>query len=270
MIDDRYIPLVMDYLDGTLSQEQEQELSQLLQSGALSEKELQDYARLLVTMEELPQPEPSDRLRTNFYSMLAQTEAAERKPGLLQRLQQGLGRLLWSGQVQAGMVMAGALLLVLGAGIGYWLRPANPYEQQVGHLQTQLVQMQQVLLLTQLEQSRSATDRLRAVNMSQELPRADHEVITALLNTLNSDPSINVRLAAIEALQQHAQHPQVREGLVRSFELQESPLVLIALAEAVTALQEKSAVAPMQKLLEQEQLDSTVKQQITQSIQTLL
>ena len=269
MIDDRYIPLVMDYLDGQLSPVQEQELKELLEKGILQERELQEYQQMLFQLEALPAPEPSPRLRTNFYTMLAQAEAEEKQPSLLQQLQERLSRLFWSGQVQAGTVLAGALLLILGLGIGYWLRPVQVYEQQISQLQHQLVEMQQVVLLTQLEQS-SATDRLRAVNQSQELPQADQQVIRALLNTLNSDPSINVRLAAIEALQAHAQHPLVREGLVRSFEQQESALVLIALAEAVAALQEKRAVAPMQKLLEQKELDSTVKQQINQSIQTLL
>jgi hypothetical protein len=270
MIDDRYIPLVLDYLDGTLTEEQQEELDQLLAGGILQEKELQEYARLLVQMEALPQPEPSAHLRTGFYSMLAREEAELKKPSLLQSLQQRLERLFWSGRVQAGMVLAGALLLVLGAGLGYWLRPVAPYEQQIGQLQTQLLHMQQVMLLTQLEQSGSATERLRAVNQSQELPLADQQVIEALLNTLNNDPSINVRLAALEALHRHAGHAQVREGLVRAFEQQDSPLVLIALAQEVATLQEKRAVGPMQRLLEQEELDSTVKQQINRTIQTLL
>lgn len=270
MIDDRYIPLVMDYLQGQLSTAQQQELQELLRTGVLQEQELQEYRQLMMQLEGLPEPQPSPALRTNFYTMLAEVEAEEKKPGLLQQLQERLERLFWSGRVQAGTVLAAALMLVIGVGIGYMLRPVAVYEQQIGHLQNQLVQMQQVALLTQLEQSPSATERLRAVNQSQDLPQADQEVIKALLNTLNSDPSINVRLAAIEALHQHGQHPLVREGLVRSFERQDSPLVLIALAEEMVALQEKSGIAPMQKLLEQEELDSTVKQQINQSIQTLL
>ena len=269
MIDDRYIPLVMDYLEGQLSPEQEQELNSLLQQGIIKEQELQEYSSLLLQMDSLPAPEPSPRLRNNFYTMLAQAEAAENRPSWTQQLKERLERLFWTGQVQAGSVLAGALLLIIGIGVGYWLRPVQVYEQQIGQLQEQVVQMQQVALLQQLEQS-SATERLKAVNLSQDLPEADQQVIKALLNTLNSDPSINVRLAAIDALHMHAKHPLVREGLVRSFEHQESPLVLIALADAMAALQEKRAVAPMQKLLEQDELDSTVKQQINQSIQILL
>jgi hypothetical protein len=270
MIDDRYIPLVMDYLEGQLSSSQEQELKELLDKGILQEQELLGYSQMLAKLSALPEPEPTPRFRNNFYTMLAQAEAEEQQPSLLQRLQNRLERLFWTGQVQAGTVLAGAVLLILGLGIGYLLRPVQVYEQQISQLQTKVVEMQQVMLLTQLEQSSSATDRLRAVNQSQDLPQADQQVIKALLNTLNNDPSINVRLAAIEALHTHAKHPLVREGLVRSFEYQDSPLVLMALAEEMAALQEKRAVAPMQKLLEQEGLDSTVKQQINQSIQTLL
>lgn len=269
MIDDRYIPLVMDYLEGQLTLAQEQELKELLEAGVLKEQELKEYSSMLLQLKQLPEPPPSPRLRNNFYTMLAQAEAEEKRPTLVQRLQGRLERLFWYGKVQAGAVLAGALLLILGIGFGYWLRPVQVYEQQISQLQQQVVEMQQVVLLNQLEQS-SATERLRAVNQSQELPQVDQQVIRALLNTLNSDPSINVRLAAIEALHAHAQHPLVREGLVRSFEQQDSPLVLMALAEEMAALQERRGIKPMQKLLEQDELDSTVKQQINKSIQILL
>lgn len=269
MIDDRYIPLVMDYLEGQLTLAQEEELKELLEAGVLKEQELMEYSSMLLQLEQLPEPQPSSRLRNNFYTMLAQAEAEEKRPTLVQRLLGRMERLFWSGEVQAGSVLAGALLLILGIGLGYWLRPVQVYEQQISQLQHQVVEMQQVVLLNQLEQS-SATERLRAVNQSQELPQADQQVIRALLNTLNSDPSINVRLAAIEALHAHVQHPLVREGLVRSFEQQDSPLVLMALAEEMAALQEKRGLKPMQKLLEQDELDSTVKQQINKSIQILL
>ncbi len=269
MIDDRHIPLIMDYLEGQLSTEQEQELQALLNNGEIKEQELQEYSNMVMALQAMPEPVPSPRLRTNFYTMLAQEEAEAKRPGFLTRLQQGMERLFWKGQVQAGAVLTGALFLILGIGLGYWLRPATAYEQQISQLQNQLVEMQQVVLLNQLEQN-SASERLRAVNLSQELPKADQQVIDALLNTLNTDPSINVRLAAIEALHKHADYPLVREGLVRAFEHQDSPLVQMALAEEMAALQEKRAVAPMQKLLEQKDLDSTVKQQINQSIQILL
>lgn len=269
MIEDRYIPLVMDYLEGQLSPAQEQELQQLLQAGILQEQELQEYSHMLLKLESLPEPGPSLRLRDNFYTMLARAEEEATHPGMLERLRLQLAQLFWWGRVQAGTVLAGALLLIFGIGMGYWLRPSARYDQQISQLQKQLVEMQQLVLLNQLEQS-SASQRLQAVNLSQELPRADQQVINALLHTLNTDPSINVRLAAIEALHRHAEYPQVREGLVRAFEHQDSPLVQMALAEEMAALQEKRAIAPMQKLLEQKDLDSTVKQQINQSIQILL
>lgn len=269
MIEDRYIPLVLDYLDGQLQPEQAEELQRLLEEGILKEEELQAYGLMMQQLEEMPQPQPGPRLHDNFYTMLAEAEAQEKKPSFSQSITERLSRFFWTGQVRMGAVLSGILLLLTGMGAGYWLRPVQVYEQQISQLQDQVLQMQQVVLLTQLEQS-SATERLKAVNLSQELPQADQQVIKALLNTLSNDPSINVRLAALEALHVHAHHPQVREGLVRAFELQDSPLMLIALAEEMAALQEKRAVAPMQKLLKEQNLDSTVKQQINQSIQILL
>jgi len=91
-----------------------------------------------------------------------------------------------------------------------------------------------------------------------------------LLQTLNHDPSVNVRLAAIEALYEHAAHPTARQGLVQSIGQQDSPLVQLALADIMVAMQEKNAVQPLRKLLAKENLNEAVKVRIKQSIQVLI
>jgi hypothetical protein len=75
--------------------------------------------------------------------------------------------------------------------------------------------MRQTMLLTMLEQP-SATDRLKAVTYTDELDEVDDKVIDALLQTLNNDPNVNVRLVTVEALHKLASHPKVRQGLIQS------------------------------------------------------
>jgi HEAT repeat protein len=97
----------------------------------------------------------------------------------------------------------------------------------------------------------------------------DEKVIQALLQTLNNDPNINVRLVTVETLRQFADEPQVREGLIQSITRQESPLVQIALADVMVGLQEKRSVKQLQRLLEQENLDETVKIKIKETVKVL-
>lgn len=115
----------------------------------------------------------------------------------------------------------------------------------------------------------TATERLKAVSYTQELNKVDDKVIDALLTTLNSDPNENVRLVTLEALVQLGNYPKVREGLVQSLMKQESPLVQVALADAMVKLQEKRSVKEFKQLLQKENLNKAVKGKIEKTIQVL-
>jgi HEAT repeat protein len=102
------------------------------------------------------------------------------------------------------------------------------------------------------------------------LQQADDRVVKALLYTLNHDENVNVRLVTVEALYRFADNPAVREGLVKSIAGQESPLVQIALADAMVGLQEKRSVEKMRELLRHTETDAMVKEKLESSIQVLL
>jgi HEAT repeat protein len=102
------------------------------------------------------------------------------------------------------------------------------------------------------------------------MSNVDMKVIGALFTTLNEDPNVNVRLATLEALVKLSGEPKVREGLVKSIELQESPMMQSAIADAMVKLQEKSSVKSLQKLLGKKDLNQMVKTNIQKSIQQLI
>jgi hypothetical protein len=160
-------------------------------------------------------------------------------------------------------------MLLVGWVGGYWLTPKTtgtvPAEQVADAGETGRRNM----VLTLISQS-SATDRLKAVGYTSELQQADERVVKALLFTLNHDENINVRLVTVEALSRFADDPTVREGLVRSIMQQESPLVQVALADAMVALNEKRSVAPLRELLRQQGTDVYVKEKLESSIRILL
>ena len=88
--------------------------------------------------------------------------------------------------------------------------------------------------------------------------------------TLNNDPNVNVRLAALEALVPFTGQGAVREGLIRSIANQDSPLVQLNLAELMAAIQEKKSVGELQKLVDSEKTPVEVKDKIRQTIAVLI
>ncbi len=268
MMDEKYMPLALAYIEGDLSPEGRVELQLLMANGKVDEKELQELALFygkLPAADEIKVP--AEQMRNRFYSALAGEERKAAQQNWPQQI------LTWWQGVRSGAEMRlafGFCMLLLGIGIGYLLRPAAPSEgPQLSQLTNEVQQMREMVILSMLEQS-SSTERLKAVNMGYELKEADVRIIEALLRTLNSDPNVNVRLAAVEALKKHADKAIVREGLLASIHRQDSPLLQIALADLMVELQEKQAVEPMKKLLEEQGVNESVRQKIKNSIHVLI
>lgn len=120
--------------------------------------------------------------------------------------------------------------------------------------------MRQLVALS-LMQQQSATDRLEGVNWAYRVQKSDTEVVSALLNTVREDTSVNVRLAAVDALKPFAKgSPLVRKALIQSLVKQDSPMVEIALVDLLVDLREPSAVVPMKKLSEDSKQPSEVRE----------
>ncbi len=66
--------------------------------------------------------------------------------------------------------------------------------------------MRQLVALS-LMQQQNASDRLRGVNYTYRVEPDDPQVLSALLTTVNHDPSVNVRLAAVDALRKFTDGP---------------------------------------------------------------
>jgi len=258
-----------DWLHGDLPEAERRALDAHLAQCPACQQELAAFRHLWHSMGSIATPEPSEQVRPRFYAMLAEFEAEATRETWATKLQQ-----LWQQLVSPSPALRMAysvLLLVVGLVVGYRLNsrtgPAAPgSEATVATASAD--DNEQKMLLARLENP-SATQRLKAVSESKEIAQANEEVVTALLSTLNNDPNVNVRLATLDALAQLGRDPQVRQGLVRSLTLQDSPLVQSALADVMVQLQVRRSVQPLRQLLRQTDLNEAVKTKIETSIQTL-
>ncbi len=264
-MDKQYLELIEKYNSGNAAEAEITQIEQLLEDGIIEITDLGDLNAINQKIEEIHVPEPSESMKTGFYSILAkEKEKASRRSifeGLSEMLQ-GFG--LSTQGVRLAYVTT---LLVIGIGIGWMIRPS--YSTQLDILSGEMQQMREMMMLSMLEKP-SAIERLKAVNLTSQINQADEKVITALLTTLNNDENTNVRLATIDALLNYADYPKVRQGLVEAIVQQESGMVQIALAETMVALKEKSSVEELRKLLEHNHLEEGVKERINESISALI
>lgn len=201
-------------------------------------------------LEELPEPEPSVDLRATFYSGLREM-----------RRRRSATQSHWTWW-RHPVFQAAAAVVILAGGIGIGIglmgggRRADP---QISELKVEVENMRQLVTLSLLQQQ-SASDRLRGVTYSYRVEPSDVEVLSALLQTLNHDPNVNVRLAAVDALRNFSDSEVARNGLVQALGKQKSPLMQISILDQMVAIQEHSAVPAVRALLEQPDLNPDARQ----------
>ncbi len=254
--------LLPDYLHGALAHNAADKIEQHLEQCAQCKETVTLWNRLA----DLPQEQPSPLLRARFEAMLKTYEEAraeKRPPG--PRRNWSLLPFLMGGnwaRAAAGFAAA-AVLLVAGFAAGrFTMRPEpapHSAETEIASVREELRDMRQLVVLSMLQQQ-SASERLQAVAMGTQQAQINPDVMQALLRTLRFDSSVDVRLAALNALSRHGSQPGVRAALVDILQANQSPLVHVALIDRLVQMRETSAVAPLQQVRQDPALNPAVRQ----------
>ena len=252
--------LIAKYNEGVADPFEIQQIEELIEHGKISLTHLSSLEKLNEQIEMMRMENVSMEQDSRFHQMLREEK---------QKVQSSTVSISWPRLMEwmPRLAMA-AVILVAGFGMGYFFqKPTGDNEVRV--LTEQVQGLKEMMMISLLEKE-SATERLKAVSLTDEIDGPSKKVTEALLNTLNEDASVNVRLAALEALGKYIKMPHVREGLVRSIAKQDSPLVQVALAEMMVTMREKSSVNELKKVLEQKSTPKEVKEKIKESINVLI
>jgi HEAT repeats/Putative zinc-finger len=249
--------ILPEYLSESLGEAQELAFTSHLTACEACRAETERLGSLWRGLALLPDtmPEPGANVRDRFYESLAAyrhgLESA--RGGWREKL-----AALWPRQPAWQMGISFALL-VLGVGMGYSMRPVKQeVEPDVAQLRGEVSNMRQMVALS-LMQQQSAGERLRGVNWAYRVESSDTEVLSALLETVNNDSSVNVRLSAVEALHRFGASPVTRTAIVQSIRKQTSPLVQIALIELLVDLKVTDAARELNSLASDNTVDASVR-----------
>ena len=260
--------LFPDYLAGSLPDRVHAELTEHLEACVACREEQESLLGLWTKLSLLPEIEPSPAADSRFQTMLAAYRAGWDQPkhgsALRTRLRDWLGR-RWL--VQPAWQFA-VVLLLFGGGLlaGWSLRRSGSGKDsstgtQLAELRREILSLKEQTALALLQQP-SASERLRGMDWTSRLDQPDEQVPRALLRALDSDPNVNVRLAAVEALQRFARQAPVRRALLNSLPRQPSPLVQVELIDLMVDLDDKETVPVLESLLNDRELNETVRERV--------
>ncbi|WP_370088329.1 HEAT repeat domain-containing protein [Ekhidna sp.] len=181
---------------------------------------------------------------------------------LLQEKLKGNNQTQWSWM----QIAAAIALLVIGFGAGKF--SSGNTSEELSSMRAEIQSLKEVTLTNTL-QKHSASKRILAVNQIEEKASINRELVSTLITTLNTDESPNVRYAALQALKKFMGEEDVKAELVKSLEAQTDPLIQISLITILVEAEERSAIAPLKDMINDEQTTPEVKQQAQVAIQVL-
>lgn len=259
----------IEYLSETMEPQERRDFEEFLEGHPEYRKVFNGLQETWLGIDSIKIPSPSAKMDRRFYALLHdQTKKAEKPDSRSVDRVWTFLESLWRPQLAYGTAILG-----LGLVLGYFLRPTSPSNQiettVVSHTEPETEGVRQQLVLTLLEQP-SANKRLQGINEANKIGKTNEKVIQALLQTLNNDSNVNVRLVAIESLINYVDDPKVREGLVQSIVSQDAPIVQVTLANLMVALQEKKSIEPFKTLMRTKELDTSVKKKLETSIKSII
>jgi hypothetical protein len=262
--------LLVEYIDGSLNEQDRVIVDEHLSSCEACSKEAEEIKSLFLGLNDMDLGEPSENLRNNVYSMINSFSL-----GMDNRLKPPLcGKALrwidsWWPRRPVIQFAVTVSVLIIGFAIGLKIDIRNESEMEIAQLKTDVNQIRQTVMSSLLNQS-SVTERINGITMTDRLENVDSEFYSTLLLLLNSDPNVNVRLAAINKLSKYIDNEYVRQELVKSLDLQSSPLVQISLIDLLGSIQEYDSYPTLMRMIENQNTNDPVKKRAKKALTRLV
>ena len=218
-------------------------------------------------LSDLPERDPSPALRSRFYAMLEiEKRRAAEKVSTIERIK-SLVLSLWPRRPAFQFASALGFLLV-GLFIGNHFQTDEHKTGEIATLRQEISDMRQMVSMSLINQSTSS-ERLQGIQYTMQINHPTEPLLETLLNTLNSDPNVNVRLAAVDALFAFNNRPGIRNALIASLSYQTSPLVQISLIDLLVDIRERRSLEALRNLIGDQDVNRTVKEHAEKRIKEL-
>ena len=254
--------LIPDYLDGELSANAKIDFEVHLKNCPQCSKELEAYKKLLDAVAQDTLEMPSKNVTVGFEKMLSNEQDNQVR---VVNIGTQSNKTWWQ---NIPRVAAGITLLIASYFVGKYTEQGQA-QNQIVSLQNEAMEYKEVALISLLE-NESASKRMQGVQLVQDFEKPDEQIVSALGQKMLNDENTNVRLSALEALSSFSYSEQVKQIFVKALDSEKNPSVQLAIIEVLVELQEKKAIAPMKKILEEEGTQPFIKDQINSAIPKII
>lgn len=252
---------LIDYVDGSLTVEEATDVQNHIETCVSCKNAFEETSSLLTAFSNEPAAQPTSNLKASFQEMLANEKKVQTKVIALQPAKQHR----YKSMLQ---IAASVAILFTGYLIGGYQESQNS-QQEIAVYQNEQKQLKENMMLAMIDNA-SPSKRIKAVNYTEEFTTPDTKILEALIDRLQNDTNSNVRLSAAEALSKFTDSELVRTSLIETLTTEKNPSIQIEVIQILVQIQEKRALDPMKKILEQPEAPDYLKTQVNIGIAQLI
>ncbi|MBK8054641.1 MAG: hypothetical protein IPK35_15590 [Saprospiraceae bacterium] len=115
----------------------------------------------------------------------------------------------------------------------------------------------------------SSANRYSAMKLPENVHKIDREILNVLIHTLNNDPSDNVKLAALESLENFVSEPYVKKSLIASLKTQTDPIIQIKLINILSNARVNAIEEELNRMYNSDETEMMIKHEILLAKQKL-
>lgn len=261
--------LIIEYIDGALNDEDARKVDEHLSSCEECRVEMENIKSIMSGLDSFEPEEPSDNLKRNFHSMLDSYSLGMENNKIPWHEAIGVWIESWWPRRPVIQFMTTVAVLIIGLVTGLSINEKSAPNNDITQLKTNMNHLEQVVMASLLNQS-SAADRISGLSKTGALKNVDTQFYATLLLLLNSDPNVNVRMAAVNALTNFADNEYVRHELVVSLGLQSSPLVQISLIDLLASIKEADSSSTLIRMINSPEVDKHVKERARKALKQFI
>ncbi|MCH8568771.1 MAG: HEAT repeat domain-containing protein [Balneolales bacterium] len=265
MTEEKYVHLITGFFQDSLSAEEAKELQKLMDEGRINRSEIEELNKVYTDLEAADSVGSinSDRMKLRFEKILHEEKSETVPPNAISSKGAVIFRQYWLAAAASALI-----LFLAGFSAGLMFGTGQGASAELTAVQQEVERIKNTLVFQAYQRS-SASERIHAVGLSSSMPHADDQLILILIHTMNNDPNINVRLASIDALRSFGAKENVRAAFIQSLGMQQHPLVQISLIDVLVDLDDREAVAEMERLLATEDTLPEIRDRLIRGISEL-
>jgi len=261
--------LIIEYVEGALDDEDYRRVDEHTSSCKGCRAELADMKSILLKLDNLKMEEPSANLKKNFENMIESYNLGMKNIKMPWHEKFSKWLESWWPKRPLVQFVTTVAVLIIGLAAGLSINEKTGSKHEIAELKDGVNHLEQVVMTSLLNQS-SAADRINGLSKTGQVKNADKNFYSTLILLLNSDPNVNVRLAAVNALTNFADNEYVRHELVISLGLQSSPLVQVSLIDLLASIEETDSSSTLIRLLNNPETDVHVKERARKALKQFI